>query len=186
MRRLYAVSLFILASSAAAAAAPAPEESWGKAGVSFQQYRQDSIECGREGYYLDISETADAKEFARASRRLDNLNGTFSGNATGASGTGPASANSVDQMARFAVNQQRIIESVRPEERFRNLKRTLQSATDACLIGRGYSKFALTAAQRRQLKKLKVGSDERHAYLFRLGSDPAVLAAQVVTPPATR
>ena len=183
MRGLFA--LFLLTVAASAAAAPAPRESWGKASVSFDQYRQDAVECGRQGYYLDISQTADAKELVQASRRLDNLNGTFSGNTTDSSGTGPASTDTVDQMARFAANQQHIIESARPEERFRNIKRTLQSTTDNCLIGRGYSKFELTDEQRHRLKKLKAGSDARHIYLFRLASDPAVLTTQVV-PSAAR
>ena len=180
MRRLFALSLLMFATPAIAA--PAPQESWGKVGVSFDQYRQDAVECGRQGYYLDISQTADVKELVQASRRLDNLNGTFSGNTTDSSGTGPASTDTVDQMARFAANQQHIIEGVRPEQRFRNIKRTLQSTTDSCLISRGYSKFALTSEQRHQLKKLKVGSDERHVYLFRLASNPAVLATQKVPP----
>jgi len=182
MRHLLAMSLLIVASSAAAA--PAPQESWGKAGVSFEQYRQDAVECGREGYYLDISQTADAKQLVRASRRLDNLNGTFSGNTPGVNGIGPPSTDAVDQMARFATNQQHIIESTRPEQRFRNIKHTLQSTTDTCLVGRGYSKFALTDEQRHRLRRLKVGSAERHAFLFKLGSDPAVLATQMVQPTA--
>src|SRR5690349_8331239 len=89
MRRLFALSFFMFATSAVAA--PAPQESWGKPGVSFDQYRQDAVECGREGYYLDISQTADAKEFVRASRQLDTLNGTFSGSATTANADGPTS-----------------------------------------------------------------------------------------------
>src|SRR4030095_2421739 len=104
--------------------------------------------------------------------QLDSLNGTVGASTTGSSGTGPASTDAVDQMARFAANQQHIVESARPEQRSRNIKRTLQTTTDSCLISRGYSKFALTTEQRHQLKKLKVGSDERHAYLFRLASNP--------------
>jgi hypothetical protein len=118
----------------------------------------------------------------RASRRLDSLNGTFSVNTADVGANGPPSTNSVDQMARFAANQQHIVESVRPEERFRSIKQKLQVTTDTCLIDRGYSRFSLNDDQRHHLRKLKVGSDERHAYLFRLASDPAVLAAQAVAP----
>jgi hypothetical protein len=183
MRRLFAVSLCLIFASSAQGA-PAPELSWGKPGVSFDQYRQDAVECGREGYYLDISKTDDAKEFVKASRQLDSLNGTFSGNTTGSSGTGPASTDAVDQMARFAATQQHVIERVRPEQRFRNIKKTLQSTTDQCLVRRGYSQFRLSGDQRHRLRKLKVGSEARHAYLYRLASDPAVLSTQTV-PPAT-
>ena len=179
MRRLFALSLCVFFATPATAA-PAPKDSWGKVGITFDQYRQDAVECGREGYYLDISETNDAKEFVKASQQLDTLNGMTSPTTNNLNPNGQVSPNSVDQAARFAVTQQHIIDSVRPDQRFRNIKQTLQSTTDNCLIRRGYSKFALTDAQRHQIKKLKVGSDARHAYLFRLASDPAILSAQAI------
>ena len=179
MRRLFAVSLFLLFASSAVAA-PAPTESWGKAGVSFEQYRRDSVECGREGYYLDVSKTEDAKEFVRASHQLDTLNRAMSPRTTSAGSTGPVSTDAVNQMTGFAVSQQHIIDGVRPEERFRNIKQTLQSTTDNCLVGRGYSKFTLTDDQSHRLRKLKLGSAGRHAYLFKLAADPTILATQAV------
>ena len=185
MRRLLALSLCLVFATSAAAA-PAPNESWGKAGVTFDQYRQDAVECGREGYYLDISETADAKEFVKASRQLDTLNGMASPTTNNVNPNGQVSPNSVDQAARFAATQQHIIENVRPDQRFRNLQQTLQSTTDNCLIKRGYSRFSLTDDQRRRLRKLKVGSEERHAYLFRLASDPTILTKQALPLPETQ
>lgn len=185
MRRLFAVTL-CLTFATSAAAAPAPKESWGKPGVSFDQYRQDAVECGREGYYLDIAETADAKEFVKASRQLDTLNGMTSPSTNSVNPNGQVSPDSVDQAARFAVTQQHIIDGVRPDQRYRNLRQTLQSTTDNCLVRRGYSRFALTDDQRHRLKRLKAGSDERHAYLFRLASDPTVLATQAILAPASQ
>jgi hypothetical protein len=184
MRRLFALSLSLIFATSAAAA-PAPTESWGKAGVSFDQYRQDTVECGREGYYLDIAETTDAKEFVRASRQLDTLNGMTSPGTTSIGPNGQVSTDSVDQMARFAATQRHIIEGVRPDQRYRNIKQTLQATTDRCLVGRGYSKFALTDDQRHRLRKLKVGSAERHTYLFKLASDPTILSTQAIRLPET-
>jgi hypothetical protein len=179
MRRLFAVSLFALLVAAPAVSAPAPEESWGKAGVSLAQYRQDAIDCGLQGYYLDISKTEDAKAFVTASRQLDAVtNGASAPNVTGTSATGPSSTDSVDQMVLYANQQQRIVENVRPQQRYRNIKQMLLSKTDECLVQRGYSKFRLTGEQRHRLRKLKFGSDERRAYLYRLASDPVVLASQ--------
>ena len=81
MRPLLAVSLIVMASSVAAA--PAPPESWGKAGISLDQYRQDALDCGLQGHYTDISKTEDAKELVRASRQLDAMTtGTYAPNTT--------------------------------------------------------------------------------------------------------
>ena len=68
MVRITALSLAALA-AASVTAAPAPLASWGKAGISLDQYRKDSLECGLKGYYSDISKTDDAKAFVSASRK---------------------------------------------------------------------------------------------------------------------
>ena len=46
--------------------------SWGKPGVTIEQYRQDAVECGRAGYYLDVSktETAQVSKMRLVSSRL--------------------------------------------------------------------------------------------------------------------
>ena len=179
MRPLSVISLTSAALASAAVAAPAPQESWGKAGVSLDQYRQDALECGLQGHYTDISKTEDAKEFVRASRQLDTMTtSTYAPNTTSAGGTGPVGTDTVDQMARYAANQQHVIQGVRPDERFRNIKKTLVLKTQQCLTQRGYSPFTLTGEQRRQLKHLKAGSDARRAYLYSLASNPAVLQSQ--------
>lgn len=182
MRRLFAASLFSLLVAAPAASAPAPEESWGKAGVSLAQYRQDAIDCGLQGHYLDISKTEDAKAFVTASGQLEAVtNGASAPNVTGGNATGPSPTDSIDQMVLYANQRQRIVENARPQQRFRNIKQMLLSKTDQCLVQRGYSKFHLTDQQRHRLRKLKFGSDQRRAYLYRLASDPAVLASQRAT-----
>lgn len=183
MRLLLVTAPLMVVLSASAGAAPAPVESWGKAGVSLVQYRQDALDCGLQGHYLDISKTDDAKAFVKASRQLDAItNGASAPNSTGASATGPQPTDSADQMVRYANQQQHIVESVRPEQRFHNIKQMLLAKTEQCLAGRGYSKFRLTDAQRRDLRKLKFGSDERRAYLYGLASNPAVLHSQAVLP----
>ena len=172
MRRLFALSLLGLF-AASAAAAPAPEESWGKAGVSLAQYRQDAIDCAVEGYTLDISKTEDAQEFVRATRELESIPGGMIVQSIGITPT----ANSVDVVS-WAGIQQHIIDGIRPEERFKNIKAMQVAKTDSCLVKRGYSKFRLTDDQRKQLRRLKFGSDQRRAYLYSLASNPAVLQSQ--------
>jgi hypothetical protein len=86
-------------------------------------------------------------------------------------------------MDRYADQQQHIVDSIRPGERFKSIKKMLVSATEQCLIDRGYSKFELTDEQRHELKKLKAGSDRRRAYLYSLASNPEILASQKTAQP---
>jgi hypothetical protein len=179
MRRLFAVSLISAMFATAATAAPAPKESWGKAGITLAQYRQDSIECGLKGYYTDISKTDDAKAFVSASKQLDAITtGASTPMTVESNAGGPDTTNAIDQMAQYANEQEHIVYNVRPDERFKSIKKTLESVTDQCLASRGYSKFELTDAQRKSLSKLKAGSDQRRAYLYSLASNPAVLQSQ--------
>lgn len=176
MRRLFGVSLLTWIVTPALAAS-APQQSWGKAGITLTQYRQDALECGLKGYYTDVSQTQDAKELVRASRQLDNLQSTF-GPGSGAPGTASAGASEADQMGEYAATQEHIVDSARPELRYRNIKNDLQTTTAQCLVQRGYSKFTLTGEQRHRLSKLKAGSNERREYLYSLASNASVLQAQ--------
>jgi hypothetical protein len=151
-------SALLLVAATSVFAAPAPPESWGKVDVSYEQYRLDALECSSEGYDLDISKTEDAKAFVSASRRLETEIG---------SGVDP-------------ISYQTIVNSVRPGVRFRSIKQLQQSTVDHCLVSRGYLKFRLSGQQQSGLRKVKVGSVERHMYLYKLGSDPNVLTSQSV------
>jgi hypothetical protein len=179
VRRLVAVSLISVSAASSALAVPAPQQSWGKAGITLAQYRQDALECGLKGYYTDISQTDDAKALVKASNQLNAVTRGASGSmTTGSNATGPGADNSAQEAAEYARQQQHIVESVRPEERYKSIKKTLIANTEACLASRGYSRFVLTGDQRKLLHKLKVGSDERRAYLYSLASNPAVLQSQ--------
>src|SRR3954454_2248322 len=145
MRRVFAIPLLALVLPASANSAPAPVESWGKAGVSLTQYRQDALDCALKGHYLDISKSDDAKAFVKASRELDAVTtGASAPAVTGANGMGPNTTDSVDQMVEYANQQQHIVESVRPDQRFHSIKRMLVDWTSQCLANRGYSRFRLT------------------------------------------
>ncbi len=179
MRRLFAVPVLSALIATSATAATAPKESWGKPGISLAQYRQDALDCGLQGYYTDISKTDDAQAFVKASKQLDAVTtGGMAPMTTGSSGTGPDTTDSIDQAVRYADQQAHIVESVRPEKRFENIKVMLVANTQQCLEKRGYSKFELTEEQQKRLRKLKAGSDERRAYLYSLATDPAVLQNQ--------
>jgi hypothetical protein len=165
-----------------AGSAPAPKESWGKAGISLDQYRQDSIDCGLRGYYTDISKTDDAKAFVNASKQLDAVTtGASTPMTVESNAGGPDTTNATDQMAQYANEQEHIVYNVRPDERFKSIKKTLVATTEQCLAKRGYSKFMLTVEQRKALSKLKAGSDQRRVYLYNLARNPAVLQSQKAT-----
>ena len=179
MRYLFGLSLLLAATPLVAAAAP--KESWGKPGVTLAQYRQDALFCGLKGYYTDISKTEDAKAFVSASKQLDAVTQGASAPMTiESNGMGPDTTNSAEIAAGFADQQQHIVDSVRPDERYKSIKKTLVTNDEQCLASRGYSKFALTGGQRKALSKLKAGSDARRAYLYSLATDPNVVQGQKV------
>lgn len=158
-----------------ASGSPAPQDSWGKAGVSLAQYRQDAVDCAVEGYNLDISKTEDAHAFVRATSELDSVPGPVINQTVG---TGPNGSNTVDVMADFANIQGHIIDNLRPDQRFKSIKQMQLATISACLTQRGYLKFRLTQEQRRRLDKLKLGSDQRREYLYSLASNASILASQ--------
>jgi len=160
----YAVAAACLL-SAPLAAARTEAVSWGKPGVSIDQYRIDAITCGRAGYYMDVSNTEAAQVFKGATSQLQ-TNETDLTNAMG-----PRVLDIVTQSAR-------IVEATRPEARMRDVAGLMQAKVDDCLRQRGYVRFRLTDAQRKQLGHLHLGSAERHAFLYRLATDSAVLKDQ--------
>src|SRR5213078_1098261 len=54
----------------AAGAANAPQTSWGKAGISFEDYRSDATYCLRDAAGLDLTGTEPANALVLASRRM--------------------------------------------------------------------------------------------------------------------
>ena len=159
----------LLAAMLLGAATRKPVESWGKAGVTFEQYRTDAIACAERGYYLDIAQTNDAKAFVRGSRELDD--------ATQSAAAAAPNADPVDDAVRRVNEYERIRRGVEPDRRMDHLKAVLQSAVDACLRGRGYAKFTLTTEQRRRLGKMPIGSLQRRTYLYQMASSPATFKA---------
>lgn len=171
---LLGLGVALLASEPVAAEIKAIRESWGKPGVGFDQYRADAIACGHAGYDRDIADTDAAKAFVTASNQYDStLNGTYQ----------PMPDQSPqDALQVYASRLGQIKAGLDPERRMKEIGDLQQSTVDGCLMQRGYRRFRLTEDQRRRLAKLKIGSPERHDYLYRLASDPAVLDAQGFTP----
>lgn len=158
-------------SSTPAFATDARVTSWGNSGVSFEQYRRDAVECGRQGYYLDVSDTEAAHVFREASHKLDSNDTDLAA---------AAMAGDRDRTMNIVASSSRIVEGTRPQKRLREVRDLLAETVAACLTGRGYRRFQLTSAQQARLHRLPVGSPERHSYLYSLASDARVLGAQAI------
>jgi hypothetical protein len=190
----------VLALAAApTAAAPKPVDSWGRAGIDYETYRNDSLECGLLGHYADVSQTEQAQMFVRATRQMETVDSTnfvpaggattnFAPPSPGGAGDNyplPIASPATDMMVERARQYEQIRSGIRPERRMDELKQGMVSVVEQCLQDRGYVRFRLTEEQRRALRKLDRGSDERREYLFQLASNPAVLEAQALTPEAS-
>jgi len=151
------ISLCALGSSPASAnrVDPGHRMTWGKGGVSLEQYWIDSAECGHIAAATDLTGTPPARALVIASRMIDNQNG-------------------YEDVARA-------LQFASPEVQWDRAARIMESALEACLIERGYVKFELTDGQYRTLKMYEVGTFERRAYLHSLASDPDVLATQAIS-----
>ena len=183
MRRQNAIcglcAITLALGSTTAAANPKPVDSWGRASVDLETYRKDSLECGLQGYFADVSQTTQAKAFVGATRQMQSVDNT-NFVSPGASAVEAASA-----FVSQAQQYERIRHGIRPEQRMLELKQGMTALVGECLRRRGYVKFRLTDEQSAALAKFHKGSDERRLYLHDLGADPAVLRAQALPTPAS-
>lgn len=162
-------------------AAKTEATSWGKPGVSIDQYRTDAITCGRAGYYMDVSDTEAAHVFKDASGKLEANENAMASVATMA-GMGPPEERRAAEMELTGIvdRSAHIVEGTHPAERMKAVGNLMQARVDECLKGRGYVHFKLTDSQRKHLSRLHLGSAERHIFLYQLGTDPDVLKAQAM------
>ena len=178
MRILIALTAtFMLAG--AAAAANAPQTSWGKAGVTFDAYRSDATACLRVAAGSDLTGTEPANALVLASRRMaTGQTNDYTPSVGGASGTTAIATGGFDPIIEAANRMQQERMAARPELRLRQAREILQRRLDHCLAGRGYHRFRLTDDQRHRLRHFPERAPERQTYLYSLASDPQILAAQ--------
>jgi hypothetical protein len=144
-----------LACILAAAALPAfaqrqrGDESWGKPGVSFLQYRTDAVECAyRVGQEAPVEYPLVDLVF------VDNM--------------------PLPNPDDAAANMQAAIDAEKPRlsRPWREISGQLQPALAKCLDARGYRRFRLTKDQTLGLKALPPGSRARQIYLWNLAVAP--------------
>lgn len=175
--------LIVLAATAAwasaAAAANVPQTSWGKAGVSFDDYRSDATACLRVAAGTDLTGTEPANALVLASRRMAaGQTNDYTASIGGASATSAPATGGFDPIMEAANRMQRERMAARPDLRIRQAHDIMQRRLDHCLAGRGYHRFRLTDDQRRQLRSFPETAAARQTYLYGLASDPHILAAQ--------
>lgn len=139
------------------------DESWGKPGISFLQYRTDAVECA---YLVET----------QAPVSIPQVDLTFAIDmpAPGGAPVSPETAAAdlsaaVDYAAQYQL---------RMNKHWRRVSQQLEPALATCLKARGYQRFRLTGAQNAELKRLPAGTRSRQVYLWRLAVDPDVLARQ--------
>jgi hypothetical protein len=173
MRLLFSSALVTICLIPMASAAPKVSPvSWGKPGVSLEQYRHDAVECGTAAYYMDVSGTEAAKVFQRATKQLENNESDLQ--TVAATDPDTQTYNQIQAAARSAS----IVHGTQPEKRLREVGDYQNRGLAICLTERGYKRFTLTKAQQDHLRRLKNGSPERHEYLYSLSVDPKVLHDQ--------
>lgn len=175
-----ALTASIIAATLATTALAAPPTykdlrttSWGKPGVSLEDYRADAIACATDAVNLDITQTAVGQRLVTQQKAMAQLSQELwmwapARNSAYRGGYTPASA---------------IIRAHIPGEpvTFDDISGVQYGALDRCLIGKGYQQFKLTAGQAETLRHLKHGSDARRSYLHSLASDPQVMKQQGLT-----
>ncbi|HEX6396149.1 MAG TPA: hypothetical protein VFZ95_01880, partial [Steroidobacteraceae bacterium] len=164
-----------------------PLTSWGKKDVSMLDYRTDAGQCALIAATFETGENG-----ARTAGGINGQNSAVPVQGASGSSAAPGSINGggsasvgtpilgdnkyrdsapADLVNRAAI-QQRSTEM--------SAQRARVDALKFCLVNRGYTEFRLSPEQRRALHQLPEGSDERREYLFKLGTDPAVLTTQAV------
>jgi hypothetical protein len=166
----------------------APQTAWGRKDVSMIDYRTDAGQCAvlaaTHNSRADGTKQAGgidgqngAAPNAPAASGSNNASAAAAGNASSStpadSGGGMYRESASSDFVNRAVMQQRNQEIA--------AQRARSDALKSCLTDRGYTEFELTAAQRAELDKLAQGSEARRDYLYKLGTDPEVLAKQSVT-----
>lgn len=153
-----------LLATSAAVAAPSKGETWGKAGVSFLQYRTDAVECAYEAEtkapvkiaQVDLAFMIDSAQLdANPQQDLTKPNPD------------------INAVLDYAAQSR-----MRMDRTWREVARQIEPALTSCLTARGYQRLKLTAEQASELKRLRPGARARNVYLWSLAADPGILQAQ--------
>jgi hypothetical protein len=148
--------------------------SWGKAGVAFDDYRQDAAACGKQGATTSMKGRGEYDAVMLGLDRQDLDIDTARSLPPSATLEEPA-----EKLARdYGLNSAKS----RPEPKVRALQTFLERQVEICLSEKGYVRFSLTPGQALALGRYKKGSEERFRFLHGLASDEAILRRQRLEP----
>lgn len=133
-----------------------PYVSWGKQGVSFAQYRAESVDCAYAGATKNFTDQAAYKDARRGLNMQD------------------------AELERGDTTEYVMIYRRNLRSNVSKLQTYLVGNVEKCLLGRGYKPFFLTRDQKRNLDRLKPGSRERFEFLHGLGSSGEILSEQAI------
>ncbi|MGR4863228.1 hypothetical protein [Caulobacter sp. LARHSG274] len=152
----------------------APVLSWGKPEVSFDDYRRDSIECGKRGATTSMKGRSEFDAVMLGLNRQDadiDIGRSL-----------PPSATLEDPAQKLARDYALNSAKSRPEPKVKALQNFLEQNVETCLAQKGYVRFTLTPAQAADLDRHKKGSEGRFRFLHALASDEAVIRQQRYQP----
>lgn len=165
------ITLGVLCTLASTGATAANSHSWGKPGASREAFEGGSRECMLKAARRDVSDDTSTKKYRRGFEVLESENNI------------PPMPSPDDPNFVRSERQVLLRRMYRPDQHVDTLQGQLQAEVDRCLIATGYVRFVLTPAQERTLRHLRPGSEARKAYLYTLGSDSRVVAAQKMKEP---
>jgi len=165
MMQRTAPAAFLAVYLAGCAATPAAVMTWGKPGVSFEQYRIDSVECAIEGSSYDVEASKEYEEIDRglkAQYRILEL----------------ANGDQFDRIRDYTMTYQRNLRGG-----VADIQATMVDRVQMCLRARDYKEFALTQTQASKLASYRKGTEPRFRYLHSLASDLALAAPNGASKP---
>ena len=154
--------------------------SWAKPSVSFDAYRQDTLDCANRTYGLDVSMTPQTASSLAALNNVQ-LAAIVTGlNQGSRAGTGDYQGGAEGYRAvmnvvapgRTLLRTSTYTETFR-HAAYRDVVDQLQSVLDYCLTSRGYHRFTLSRSEMAALRRLPAGSEERARYLHMLAAAPS-------------
>lgn len=149
MLRLICVAM-LFAAPVAAKSTTAMTGTWGKPGVSYDQYRRDAVDCALVGATRDVSNDEPAKRylqgFAMADRALNMP-------------SGPEGGADLDLYRRS-------IELTQPARQVAGVQAIMVGDVETCLTQRGYDRIQLSKAEQRTLQRLRHGTERRRRFLY--------------------
>jgi hypothetical protein len=175
MRTTVVLAAILLAAPAGAKMVSAGmDRSWGKPGVTFDQYRADGLACAHAAADTNLAGSDPARALVIASRLIDNDPTVGAGPTADPISSAQAGADVVGMAGSSAST----VQAIGPQRQILKAGDILKARLESCLAERGYVKFRLTSEQRKRLRSLREGTDARRAYLHSLASNPAVLERQ--------